>query len=68
MLKKCCCVSSKEYLLWGALIIAVIPVLLGGRGIVVGDTVTSRLATVFALAHEGTWYIDRPVDLAHNPF
>ena len=68
MLKKCCCISSWEYFFWGALVIAVLPVLLGGRGIVVGDTVTSRLATVYALAHDGTWYIDRPLDLSPNPF
>lgn len=37
-------------------------------GLVVGDTVTSRLATVYALTHDGTWRIDRPVNLAPNPF
>lgn len=68
MLKKCCSVSSKEWVLWGALFVSMIPVLIGGRGIVVGDTVTSRLATVYALAHDGTWYIDRPVDRPPNPF
>ncbi len=44
------------------------PVLFRGGGIFAGDTVTSRLATVYALAHDGTWYIDRPLDLPENPF
>ncbi len=37
-------------------------------GLFVGDTVTSRLATVYALVHDGTWRIDRPADLPPNPF
>lgn len=37
-------------------------------GLFIGDTVTSRLATVYALAHDGTWRIDRPIDLPPNPF
>jgi hypothetical protein len=68
MLKKCCCGSRKEYLLWVAFVIGIIPVLVGGKSIFVGDTVTSRMATVYALAHDGTWYIDRPVDIPPNPF
>lgn len=33
-----------------------------------GDSANSRMATVYALAHEGTWRIDRPADQAPNPF
>ncbi len=37
-------------------------------GLFVGDTVASRLATVYALVHDGTWRIDRPASLPPNPF
>jgi len=37
-------------------------------GLFVGDTVNSRMATVYALVHDGTWRIDRPVSLPPNPF
>ncbi len=37
-------------------------------GLFIGDTVTSRLATVYALVHEGTWRIDHPADLPPVPF
>ena len=42
--------------------------LLGMRHIAVGETVNSRLATVWGLAHDGAWYIDRPADGPPNPF
>lgn len=29
---------------------------------VLGETANSRLATVYALVHHGTWHIDRPID------
>ncbi len=61
-------ISNQQRWLWGALIIAVIPVLIGGRSIVVGETVTSRLATVYALVHHGSWRIDRPAEEPPNPF
>ncbi len=48
--------------------VALTPMLFMAPGIVVGDTVTSRLATVYALVHHGTWYIDRPSEAAPNPF
>ena len=53
-----------------AAVIAVSAVLAGALrpGLFVGDTVTSRLATVYALVHDGTWRIDRPADLPPNPF
>jgi len=57
-----------EYWLYAVLILGMFPVLFRGGGIFAGDTVTSRLATVYALAHDGTWYIDRPLDLPENPF
>lgn len=55
-------------LLLAILILGMCPVLFRGGGIFAGDTVTSRLATVYALAHDGTWYIDRPIDQPENPF
>lgn len=33
-----------------------------------GDTANSRLATVYSLVHNGTWYIDRPADEPRNIF
>lgn len=33
-----------------------------------GDTASSRLATVLSLVHNGTWRIDRPAGEAPNPF
>lgn len=33
-----------------------------------GDSAASRLATVYSLIHQGTWYIDEPVDAPANPF
>lgn len=33
-----------------------------------GQTALSRLATVVALAEDGTWYLDRPPDVPPNPF
>ncbi len=62
------CFTGNHCWLWSALVLACIPVLLGGRGIIVGETVTSRLATVYSLAHDGTWYIDRPAEQPPNPF
>ncbi len=41
---------------------------LGSPGLFVGDTVTSRMATVYALTHDGTWFIDRPPEAPPNPF
>ncbi|MBW7864485.1 MAG: hypothetical protein H3C30_08740 [Candidatus Hydrogenedentes bacterium] len=37
-------------------------------GIFMGDTINSRLATVYALVHDHTWRIDRPPELPPNPF
>ena len=37
-------------------------------GIYLGDSINSRLATVYALAHHGTWVIDSPDGTAPNPF
>lgn len=38
------------------------------HAVVLGDSASSRLATVYSLVHEGTWYIDRPADQPANPF
>lgn len=59
---------SGDAWLWAAVVAAMAPLLLVNPGIVVGDTVTSRMATVYALVHDGTWYIDRPADQPPNPF
>ncbi|HNY85358.1 MAG TPA: hypothetical protein P5069_01685 [Candidatus Hydrogenedentes bacterium] len=37
-------------------------------GIFAGETVNSRLATVYSLAHDHTWRIDRPPEAPPNPF
>jgi hypothetical protein len=37
-------------------------------GIYLGDSINSRLATVYALAHHGTWCIESPVGMSPNPF
>ncbi|NLV44196.1 MAG: hypothetical protein GXY07_06830 [Candidatus Hydrogenedentes bacterium] len=55
-------------ILWAIFLISIVPVFAYNPGIVVGETVNSRLATVYALVHDGTWYIDRPVTDAGNPF
>jgi hypothetical protein len=38
------------------------------HSVVLGDSANSRLATVYSLVHDGTWYIDRPLDQPPNPF
>jgi hypothetical protein len=43
-------------------------VLLGTRIDFAGDTANSRLATVYSLVHDGTWFIDRPADQPRNAF
>jgi len=62
------CPPSGEGWLWAAFFLALLPILLPGPGIFVGETVNSRLATVYALVHDGTWYIDRPAEASPNPF
>ena len=63
-------VSPVRGLLWlgAAFCLAMAPVLVVSPGIVVGETANSRLATVYALVHDGTWYIDRPTEASPNPF
>ncbi|HOH42101.1 MAG TPA: hypothetical protein PLZ53_03225 [Candidatus Hydrogenedentes bacterium] len=51
-----------------ALLLVLLPLFGGGTGIVVGETVNSRLATVYALIHDGVWHIDRPLSEDPNPF
>lgn len=59
---------NNNFFLWAAVVLAMLPLFLVRPGIQVGDTVTSRMATVYALAHDGTWYIDRPSHQPPNPF
>lgn len=40
----------------------------GLRTVYLTETAASRLATVYALAHDGSWFIDRPLDEPPNPF
>ncbi len=54
-----------EQLVWA---IAMVFVLLGAYGRSGGDPADSRLATVYSLAHFGTFYIDRPPEEDPNPF
>jgi len=63
-------VSPVYGVLWlgAAFCLAMVPVLVLSPGIVVGETANSRLATVYALVHDGTWYIDRPTEASPNPF
>jgi len=42
--------------------------LYGLRTVYLNETVTSRLATVWSLVHDGTWYLDRPPTQPPNPF
>ncbi len=52
------------------LIICVVVVfaLLGAQGYDRGDAANSRLASVYSLLRDGTWYIDRPEGEPPNPF
>lgn len=43
-------------------------ILSGLNTVFFGDTLTSRLATVYALTYHHTWYINRPPELPPNPF
>jgi len=43
-------------------------VVAGLRTVILGDSLASRLATVYALVHDGTWRIDRPASRPPNPF
>lgn len=60
--------STYDILSYGMVLLAIIPVFLFNPGIVVGETVNSRLATVYALVHHGTWQIDYPPEGTPNPF
>ncbi len=53
---------------WCLIAVGVLAAAVGVRSVIVGDTVTSRLATVWSLTHEHTWYIDRPAEQPPNPF
>lgn len=53
---------------WAIMIVSFALVLYGLHSVETGDSSNSRLATVYSLVHEGTWYIDRPLDQAPNPF
>lgn len=57
-----------EWLASGLLVLAAVLAGMGIRMVCVGDTATSRLATVFSLTEDGTWYIDRPWNQPPNPF
>ncbi len=47
---------------------AIIWACIGTKTILVGETVTSRLATVYALTHHGTFYIRPESNSYYNPF
>ncbi len=51
------------------IILASLLFVLSGVGTLqVGDSANSRLATVYSLVHDGTWYIDRPLSEPPNPY
>ncbi len=57
------------FLVERVIILATLLVALAGIGTLhPGDSAYSRMATVYSLVHDGTWYIDRPVEEAPNPF
>ena len=47
---------------------ALVAVAAGLGTVILGDSARSRLATVYSLIHDGTWYIDRPASEGPNPF
>ncbi len=60
--------SAANWLAWGIILLAAGVAGSGVRTVLVGDAVTSRMATVHSLAQDGTWYIDRPANQPQNPF
>ncbi len=50
------------------IVVAVALAALGVRHVIAGETVNSRMATVWSLTKHGTWCLDRPVDEPRNPF
>lgn len=61
--------ERRAILLGRVLIVAAVAAVLSGLGTLhPGDSAFSRLATVYSLVHDGTWYIDRPASEPPNPF
>lgn len=54
--------------LWTAFLVVSVPIFALNPGIFVGETVNSRLASVYALVHDGSWHIDTPAGEPRNPF
>lgn len=50
------------------LLAALLLSLYGLRTVYLNETVKSRLATVWSLVHDGSWYLDRPATQPPNPF
>lgn len=53
---------------WAFVLLATFIALLGLRTVYVNDNAYSRLATVYALVNDGTWWIERPEGQPPNPF
>jgi len=53
-----------RYVEWLVIILATLFAFMGLREVYLGDSLSSRLATVWSLTQVGTWYIDQP----DNPF
>ena len=55
---------EREYAFFesGIIVVALIFALLNAGNTIVGDAITSRLATVYSLTKYGTWAIDRPAE------
>ena len=61
--------DRRAYVLECAIMAVALLYVLSGLGApVLGDSAGSRLATVYSLVHDGTWFIDRPLDEPPNPF
>lgn len=50
------------------LVFALVFAFAGLRTVYVNDNGFSRLATVYALVHQGTWFLDAPGGVTENPF
>jgi len=65
--------KSKKILLFGIIesiiiLSAILWAFYGLKTVFLGDTLTSRFATIYALTYHHTWYINRPPESSPNPF
>ncbi len=60
--------SAARFAFFPLIFVLTLVVIASLQTVFLGDSLASRLATVYALAHDGTWRIDRPSDQPPNPF